>query len=109
MTDTEALKKYQSALRYRKALLAEKPPAVYAGCSGWSRIEKHRQDAIRETVAVMRQAENAVDRLPEKEWRDAIRLHFIEDLDYYDIADEIFASVRTVHNIRKRAFDYLDK
>ena len=109
MTNTEALRQYDGAGRYCRAITTIKIPRVFeADPAAVEHMREIWQREIDKTTAAMRQAEQAVDQLPRQEWREVIKNRMLLGFDIYTTAEIMAYSIRSVCRYEQQALEYLE-
>lgn len=109
MTDEKAIRQYRATEGYRDLILNSKIPEIYARDPG--SLAKYRsilQRGIDKTEAELKQAEQAIERLPKKIWRDVLEYRFILGLSAEDTADALAYSRTAIMRFQQAAFKYLE-
>lgn len=110
MTDFEAIRQYRAASDFRDFLrnrrlpwIFETDPAIVA----WSKErDKKRIEQLEQT---MRQAEEAIARLPRDEWREAIIQRYFLQRDHMAAAEAMNYSESSVKRFEYAAIEYLSQ
>lgn len=109
MTDSEAVKTYLAAARYRDTLLNSKIPYVIErDPEALAKITERLRVEIKVAELVMQQAEQAINKLPRQKWQEAVRHRYLEGMDLLQTGEIMFYSDRSVRRFEGAAFSFLE-